>query len=64
VVRIGNQYEEMTTTLGYASSADWGLHFGLGNVSVVNEIDISWPSGTRQKLTKVKADQVLDVTEQ
>jgi hypothetical protein len=63
VVRIGNQYAEMTTTVGYASSADCGLHFGLGTVPVVKDIDISWPSGTKQKLTNVKADQVLDVTE-
>ncbi len=64
VVRIGDQYAEMTTALGYASSADWGLHFGLGTVAVVNGIDILWPSGSKQKLTHVKADQVLDVTEQ
>ncbi|MBV8894463.1 MAG: CRTAC1 family protein [Acidobacteria bacterium] len=64
IVRIGNQYAEMNTASGYASSADWGLHFGLANVSVVKTIDIVWPSGTRQKLTDVKADQVLSVTEQ
>jgi enediyne biosynthesis protein E4 len=63
VVRVGNQYAEMTTALGYASSADCGLHFGLGNSRVINEIDINWSSGTRQKLTHVNADQVLDVTE-
>lgn len=63
VVRIGNQYAEMTTTVGYASSADAGLHFGLGSVALVKQIDITWPSGTKQTLTGVKADQVLNVTE-
>jgi enediyne biosynthesis protein E4 len=63
VVRIGNQYAEMTTTVGYASSADWGLHFGLGDVSNINKIQVTWPSGTKQTLTNVKADQVLPVTE-
>lgn len=63
VVRIGDQYAEMTTTVGYASSADSGIHFGLANVSVVPKIEILWPSGIDQKLTGVKADQVLDVTE-
>ena len=29
-IRIGNQYAEMTTAAGYASSSDWGVHFGLG----------------------------------
>jgi hypothetical protein len=64
VVRIGNHYAEMTTALGYASSADWGLHFGLGSVSIVKKISILWPSGTKQKLTAIKADQVLTVTEE
>jgi len=63
VIRIGSQYAEMTTALGYASSADSGVHFGLGNLSVAKVIDILWPSGTKQKLTDVKTDQVLDVTE-
>jgi hypothetical protein len=62
-IRIGNQYNEMTTALGYASSADWGVHFGVGNVSMVSKIEIRWPSGTVQTLNDVKADQILRVTE-
>ena len=53
----------MTTTVGYASSADWGVHFGLGSVGVVPKIEITWPSGKAQTLTNVKGDQVLQVTE-
>jgi hypothetical protein len=64
VVRIGSHYNEMTTTVGYASSADWGVHFGLGGAAVVNKIEIIWPSGIRQVLTNVKADRILDVTEE
>jgi hypothetical protein len=63
VVRIGNQYAEMTTTVGYASSADWGLHFGLGQTSRIAKIEITWPSGTKQILTDVQPDQILHVTE-
>ncbi len=62
-IRIGSQHAEMTTALGYASSADWGVHFGLGDLQIVKEIKISWPSGIQQTLTNVKANQVLDVTE-
>ena len=62
-IRIGNQYNEMTTTVGYASSADWGVHFGLGDVAVVKSVEIVWPSGTRQMLSDVKADGVLRVVE-
>jgi hypothetical protein len=63
VVRLGDQYAEMTTTAGYASSIDCGLHFGLGNATTAPRIEIKWPSGINQKLIAVKADQVLHVTE-
>ena len=62
-IRIGNQYGEMTTAQGYASSGDWGVHFGLGNVGVIPKIAIQWPGGATQVLTSVKADRVLSVTE-
>jgi hypothetical protein len=62
-IRLGNQYGEMTTAVGYASSADWGVHFGLGPLAVIPKIEITWPSGKAQTLTSVKADQVLEVTE-
>ncbi len=63
VVRIGHQYAEMTTAAGYASSTDCGTHFGLGAAAIVDQIEIRWPSGTRQLLHQVPADQVLEVTE-
>ena len=62
-IRIGNQYGEMTTTVGYASSADWGVHFGLGALTTIPKINITWPSGKAQTLTNVKGDLVLEVTE-
>ena len=62
-IRIGSQYSEMTTTVGYASSVDWGVHFGLGNNATAARIEIRWPSGITQTLSGVKADRVLTVTE-
>jgi hypothetical protein len=62
-IRIGSQFAEMTTALGYASSADWGVHFGLGAAATVPKIEIRWPDGTVQILTDVKADQTLTITE-
>ncbi len=63
VIRIADQYAEMTTTVGYASSADTGVHFGLGFADRVRKIEIIWPAGGKQTLTDVKADQILDVRE-
>jgi hypothetical protein len=60
-VRIGNQYAEMTTALGYQSSADIPLHFGLGGATAA-KIEIRWPSGVVQKLDG-KVDQVVVVRE-
>jgi hypothetical protein len=39
------------------------VHFGLGPDTTASEVEIIWPSGITQKLEKVKADQVLSVTE-
>jgi hypothetical protein len=63
LIRIAHQYAEMTTTAGYASSADWGVHFGLGGTDLVSRIEIRWPSGTKQVLENVRADRILNVTE-
>ncbi len=62
-VRIGEQSNLMTTAVGYASSSHSGVHFGLGRTSRVSRIEILWPSGTRQILQDVAADQILRVKE-
>jgi hypothetical protein len=53
----------MTTSVGYASSSDGPVHFGLGPDNRADLVEIHWPSGIVQTLTKVPADQVLAVTE-
>jgi enediyne biosynthesis protein E4 len=39
------------------------VHFGLGSANVVDTITLTWPSGIKQVLKNVKADQILTVTE-
>jgi hypothetical protein len=56
-------YNEATTSTGYAASSDPRVHFGLGKSRVMREIEIRWPSGTRQLLHNVTVDRVLEVTE-
>jgi enediyne biosynthesis protein E4 len=48
---------------GFLSSSDKRLHFGLGADTEARAIEIRWPSGTKQKLERVKADRVLRVEE-
>jgi hypothetical protein len=59
----GSQYNHATTAVGYNSSSDKRVHFGLGESTVIDKIELSWPSGIRQTLTKIKADQILAVRE-
>jgi hypothetical protein len=59
----GDQYNEATTAVGYNSSSDKRVHFGLGDAAVIDKIELAWPSGVKQTLTNVKVDQVLTVTE-
>lgn len=59
----GVQYNHATTTVGYNSSSNKRVHFGLGDQTMVDTIELAWPSGIRQVLRQVKADQVLTVVE-
>ncbi len=54
-------YNHVTTSVGFMSSSDKRLHFGLGREKEIREIEIRWPGGTVQKLTSVSADQILKV---
>ncbi len=59
----GTQYNVANTAVGYNSSSDKRVHFGLGDDAVVERIELSWPTGVKQTLTNVKADQVLTIQE-
>ncbi len=63
VTRSGAQYNHMTTSVGYASSSDGPVHFGLGSDNRADLIEIHWPSGIVQTLQNVSADQILKMTE-
>jgi enediyne biosynthesis protein E4 len=39
------------------------VHFGLGQNTKIKEIEIRWPSGIKQVLNDVPADQILTVEE-
>jgi len=60
---LGDQYNHATTAVGLNSSSDKRVHFGLGTATVIDRIELAWPSGIKQVLTNVKADQILTVTE-
>jgi enediyne biosynthesis protein E4 len=63
VSKSGTQYNHMTTTVGYASSSDGPVHFGMGKDTKADRIDITWPSGIVQTLRGIPVDQVLTIKE-
>jgi len=63
VVRIGKQWQTVTSGTGYCSQSDLALTFGFGKEATVAKVEIEWPSGARQTLTNVKTRQHLVIAE-
>jgi hypothetical protein len=57
------QLVTVTTSSSYLSASDKRVHFGLGPNTVADLVEIRWPSGIRQTLRNVRADQILQVDE-
>jgi hypothetical protein len=53
----------VANSVGYASASDLRVHYGLGEVSQVEEIEIAWPSGHVQRIRDIAADQILRIVE-
>jgi hypothetical protein len=48
---------------GYLSQSSKTLHFGLGERTAIDRIEVTWPSGTRQRLDGVAVNTRHDVVE-
>lgn len=57
------QYNHVSFTAGYASSSAGPVHFGLGQDTSADLVEIHWPSGIVQELHNVPADQIVHVKE-
>ena len=58
-----SQWVTVTTSSGYLSASDPRVHFGLGDSSQADSIEIHWPSGIVQTLTNIKGDRQIQVDE-
>ena len=56
-------YNHVAISVGFMSSSDKRVHFGLGAESKIGSIEIRWPAGGRQTLRNVAADQFLWIDE-
>ena len=57
------QWNRVTTAVGYASSSDRIVHFGLGSADRVKRLEIEWPSGARQVLDYLPVDRYISIEE-
>jgi len=57
------QYQQAKGGMSYMSASDARVHFGLGQRMTVQSLEITWPSGTVDKLTNVPIDQIITVKE-
>jgi len=56
-------YNHVTVSVGFMSSSDRRVHFGLGSEKTAASVEIRWPGGAVQTLSDVAADQILKVIE-
>jgi hypothetical protein len=61
-VMVNGQAQYATTAGSYLSASDKRVHFGLGEAKTA-DVTIVWPSGARQSLLGVAANQILEVKE-
>jgi hypothetical protein len=61
-VQVNGQTRFATSAGSYVCANDKRLHFGLGSAEKAT-IEVLWPSGQKQILNEVRADQFLEVRE-
>jgi hypothetical protein len=64
-VRIGKRVlvDEVRSGSSYDSNNDMRVHFGLGSVNKIDDLEIRWPSGLMERFTTVKIDSISTMTE-
>jgi len=53
-----NQMDEVTSGSSYYSQNDFRLHFGLGDRTNADTIELRWPSGLKERLQNVPANHL------
>ena len=57
------QIAQKKSACGYLSQSDPRIHFGVGEASIVDKIEIIWPSGQQQTMENIDANQIITITE-
>ena len=59
----GVRHSHVNTAVGYGGASDVRVHFGLGKDEKVTKLEVRWPSGVKQVLENLAADELVVVTE-
>ncbi len=57
------QFRDVVAVMGYLSQGDPRVHFGLGEASRADRVEIRWPDRRVQHLDNVRANQILTVVQ-
>lgn len=67
IVRVesasGKQWSVVRSGSSYASQSDLALTFGLAKDATVTAIEVEWPSGAKDRVTNVAANQFVTIEE-
>ncbi len=63
-VRAGGRIwtREVYAGTSYLSGDDLGLHFGLGDITSIDSVDVRWPDGTVKKYTDIEINRRQTLT--
>ncbi len=59
----GTQVQEVRGGGSYYSQNDLRVHFGLGQATQPNRIEVRWPNGREEQWTEVATDRIVTLTE-
>jgi ASPIC and UnbV/FG-GAP-like repeat/FG-GAP repeat len=48
---------------GFASQSSLRVHFGLAKATLIERLDVAWPSGARQTFTNLQPDRIYAIVE-
>ena len=51
------QIQELINTRGYQSSVDFNLIFGIGNLNIIDKIEVIWPDQQKETINNIQPNQ-------
>jgi hypothetical protein len=57
------QIREVKAGSSYLGQNDTRLHFGLGNATGIDRLEVRWPNGMTENVSGLSANQIVTITE-